>query len=316
MRRYWWVNHKQTVRQEIGGRFLWSPKTEANGSRSQFYDNMLEASPGDLVLSYANTEIGFIGIVSDYAVGAPKPDEFGQTGLNWSTIGWLLPVTWQKIALPVHPKSILSTIAPLLPKKYSPLNPTNGNGNQKAYLAEISEALFDAIILDSNAKSMELPTYRSLASDFLDNAETAVQKAVENDVALSDTEKDQVIKARKGQGNFRDDLFEVERCCRLTGITNPGLLIASHIKPWRWCTSAAERLDRFNGLLLTPHVDRLFDRGFMSFLDDGGVIISPHLPHDDLVKLGLHERCKVRVGDFRPEQRAYLAYHREEILLD
>jgi putative restriction endonuclease len=51
MTQFWWVNHKQTARQEIEGQYLWSPKTQSNGARSQFYDNMREASPGDLVLS-------------------------------------------------------------------------------------------------------------------------------------------------------------------------------------------------------------------------------------------------------------------------
>ena len=50
----WWVNHKQTVREEVSGGFLWSPFRESGGNKSQYYDNMRLASPGDLVLSYAN----------------------------------------------------------------------------------------------------------------------------------------------------------------------------------------------------------------------------------------------------------------------
>jgi putative restriction endonuclease len=313
MRRYWWVNHKQTVWQEVEGGYLWSPKTEANGARSQFYENMREATPGDSVLSFANAKISFVGVVSDYAISAPKPDEFGTTGTNWSAIGWLLPVTWQELPLSVRPKSILSEIAALLPAKYSPLKPSNGNGNQKAYLAEISEALFDVISSHSKFNGLQAPAHRSSASDFIETIESEVQKTIENDVLLSDTEKDQIIKARKGQGNFRDRLFEVESCCRITGIENPSLLIASHIKPWRSCMSAVERLDRFNGLLLAPHVDRLFDRGFITFSDDGAVIVSPHLPLEDLVRLGLEESCKKHSGSFRPEQKSYLAYHRSEV---
>ena len=43
MPRFWWVNHNQTASQEIGGQYLWSPKVERGGVRSQFYDNMREA---------------------------------------------------------------------------------------------------------------------------------------------------------------------------------------------------------------------------------------------------------------------------------
>jgi putative restriction endonuclease len=57
MPQYWWVNHKQTWRQEIDGQYLWSPKTSRNGVRNEFYSNMRRASPGDLVLSYADQQI-------------------------------------------------------------------------------------------------------------------------------------------------------------------------------------------------------------------------------------------------------------------
>jgi putative restriction endonuclease len=313
MRRFWWVNHKQTVQQEIAGGYLWSPKREANDSRSQFYDNMREATPGDFVLSFADGEIGFVGTVADCAISAPKPDEFGSTGKNWSTIGWLLPVAWQELSRRVRPKSFLSEIAPLLPAKYSPLNAANGNGNQKAYLAEISEQLFQVLAAHSRFHGFQGSRHRPSAGEFIEAQEAAAQKSIENDLSLSDTEKEQLIKARKGQGNFRDRVFEVERCCRITGLKNPSLLVASHIKPWRWCVTAAERLDKFNGLLLAPHVDRLFDRGFMTFSDEGDVIISDRLPYADLVILGLQEICTKNAGLFFPEQKVYLEYHRRVI---
>jgi putative restriction endonuclease len=61
MSQYWWVNHKQTWRQEIEGQYLWSPKTNANHSRNEFYNNMRRASPGDRVLSYADQQISYVG---------------------------------------------------------------------------------------------------------------------------------------------------------------------------------------------------------------------------------------------------------------
>src|SRR5262245_33573398 len=77
MPRYWWVNHKQTWRQEIEGQYLWSPKTKRNGTQSEFYNNMRRASPGDLVLSYAGAQIRYVGRVAEFAFSAPKPEEFG-----------------------------------------------------------------------------------------------------------------------------------------------------------------------------------------------------------------------------------------------
>lgn len=88
MRQFWWVNHNQTFHQEIGGQYLWSPKTESNGARSEFYNNMRRAAPGDLALSYADQAVQYIGRTAEFAFTAPKPEEFGNTGAYWSNEGW------------------------------------------------------------------------------------------------------------------------------------------------------------------------------------------------------------------------------------
>jgi len=55
--RYWWVNQNQTYRAELRGSFMWSPKRNANGVRNQFYENMRDVSPGDIVFSFCDTRI-------------------------------------------------------------------------------------------------------------------------------------------------------------------------------------------------------------------------------------------------------------------
>ena len=115
--KFWWVNHNQTARQEIDGQYLWSPKTESNGARSEFYNNMRRASPGDLVLSYSAQAIRYVGRVTDFAFTAPKPAEFGPTGSNWSDEGWLLPVFWVPVAQAVSPKAMIDVLRPLLPTR-------------------------------------------------------------------------------------------------------------------------------------------------------------------------------------------------------
>jgi len=141
MTQFWWVNHKQTARQEIENQYLWSPKTRSDGTRTIFYDNMREASPGDLVLSYANQQIKYVGRVVEFAFTAPKPTEFGTTGTYWNQEGWLLPVFWTELVPAVRPKDLLAILSPLLPLKYSPIRPSTGDGNQGVYLAGISEAV-------------------------------------------------------------------------------------------------------------------------------------------------------------------------------
>jgi len=312
--RYWWVNHKQTARQEVEGGYLWSPKREAR-ARSQFYDNMRRASPGDLVLSYSNGAIGHIGFITDFAITAPKPESFGTTGEYWNAEGWVLPVTWRTLPVPIRPKPMIDRLGPLLPEKYSPIHPVSGNGNQKAYLAEISSAVVALLVGATNDPPPNLITDSDAPARMLAKIDHEIEKSIRSDPTLDETVKRQIILARQGQGLFRSRVYDFESQCRLTGVDNPRLLVASHIKPWRACASGSERLDGANGLLLTPHVDRLFDRGFLTFGDDGTVIRSPKLDPVDLDRLGLVAACVRGCGSFATEQRPYLAYHRADVFV-
>jgi putative restriction endonuclease len=134
MAQFRWVNHNQTARQEIDGQHLWSPKTEGNGARRQFYNTMRRAMPGDLVLSYADQAIGCIGRIAEFAVTAPKPMELGVTGACWNQEGWLLPIFWTPLSASIHPKTIIGSLGPPLPRRYSPIHPVSGSGDQKAPL--------------------------------------------------------------------------------------------------------------------------------------------------------------------------------------
>jgi putative restriction endonuclease len=106
----------------------------------------------------------------------------------------------------------------------------------------------------------------------------------------------------------------IESSCRITKVEKPAHLRASYCKPWRDSTNQ-ERLDGENGLLLTPSIDHLFDRGFNSFEDKGRLIISPvaHLP--SLRKIGVTTDEPVNVGAFSEGQKRFLDYHRNSVLL-
>ena len=103
-----------------------------------------------------------------------------------------------------------------------------------------------------------------------------------------------------------------EKKCRITGITNSSLLIASHIKPWAKCNDE-ERLDGNNGLLLTPNADKLFDKGLISFTDDGRLLKSSAITIDDLTLLGIFP--DINVGSFNRVQCLYLEYHRTHVFI-
>ena len=111
--RYWWVNQNQTHKQELGGGYLWSPKRNANGARNPFYESMREVAPGDLVLSFVDTRIAAVGVVESYCYESPKPEEFGDTGLNWERIGWRLRVRFKSMTNRVRPKDHMRLLRPL-----------------------------------------------------------------------------------------------------------------------------------------------------------------------------------------------------------
>jgi putative restriction endonuclease len=143
--RFWWVNHKQTFRQEIDGGYIWSPKTDKDGARNQAYINLTLTDVGDTVFSYADGSIRAVGRVVERCQDHLRPNEFGDVGEQWDRDGWLVKVDWEVLDVPISPKAQISQIAPLLPKKYSPIR-KNGKGNQKCYLAEINESLADLLL--------------------------------------------------------------------------------------------------------------------------------------------------------------------------
>lgn len=122
------------------------------------------------------------------------------------------------------------------------------------------------------------------------------------------TEAERLVVQRIGQEVFREALIDYwDGCCPITGITDRALLRASHIVPWADCTDA-ERLDVHNGLLLSALWDAAFDRGLVSFADDGAVLVSPELSETARRALGVATAPSL-VG-LRSEHRANLALHR------
>ncbi len=120
------------------------------------------------------------------------------------------------------------------------------------------------------------------------------------------------VNTRVGQSIFRNRVLEIwNGTCSVTNCDNTSLLIASHIKPWRDCSENAEWLNGYNGLLLTPNLDAVFDGGFISFNDDGRIMISQILSKINRVALGLNEDIRLKRID--EPHKAFLKYHREMI---
>jgi len=303
---YWWVNQNQTYQAEVRGSFMWSPKRNANGARNQFYENMRGVSLGDVVFSFCDTRIKAIGVVTGGAQTGPKPD-FGAAGANWSREGWFVPVDYCVLNNPIRPKDHAPVLRPFLPQRYSPLQ-QSGDGLQSVYLAEVPQPLADALI--GLIGQAYWDAYATVAVLHSASEEAEAEIAIVDAGLPGPTFREQLVRARRGQGVFRANVLLREEPCRVTRVSEPRHLKAGHIKPWRVATDT-ERLDGANGLLLSPHIDHLFDEGYITFSSSQELVIVPEVRNKLLDAWGIDSG--VRVGEFSKEQNAYLDYHRVNV---
>jgi len=127
---------------------------------------------------------------------------------------------------------------------------------------------------------------------------------------IPETQKKSLINSRLGQGKYRKDLKELwNESCSITKFNQIDIFIASHIKPWNVSTNE-ERLDKFNGFFLIPTLDKLFDRGYISFNENGNILISSDIEEESYDKLNINKNMKIDIFD---ENKKYLEYHRKEI---
>ena len=152
-----------------------------------------------------------------------------------------------------------------------------------------------------------LKKYAEYVSEGYDsNLELDIESIV-LDSAINATEKITLINSRIGQGAFRQKQIRYWKYCSVTGFKDVNMLVASHIKPWS-ASNNFERLDVFNGLLLTPNLDKLFDAGFVTFEENGKIKISPQLTEPE--KLGVRPDLMVRL---LPEHEKYMSFHRSVV---
>ena len=325
--RYWWVNQNQTFKQEFEGGYLWSPQRKKDGSLNPFYENMREVKPGDMIFSFCGAVIRAIGIACSSAYPSPKPAEFASAGreaANWNQIGWRVDVCYLDLQNRISPKRHIELLRPLLPARYSPLQ-QSGRGNQGVYLAAIPDALAAMLIELIGDEAREIDVSHHLHSKCDPRNEDAASvlvaweehqiREIQSDIAIGDTERQALVLARRGQGRFRNNVMQLEKGCRVTGVAHPEHLRASHIKPWRNCSDAQERLAGCNGLMLTPNIDHLFDRGFVSFENSGEILVSEVVDPESVRRMGIDPARQRSVGRFNSDQCGFLEYHRDRIFL-
>jgi putative restriction endonuclease len=295
---YWWVSQNQTYEHERAGEFLWAPVADSAGQTPHHWATMTQVQPGDVIFSYVNQAIKAISIAKSVAVQSLRPIEFSNQEL-WKQDGFRIDAEYRDIEPPLQLSQVVSQLQPLLPSRYSPLT-RNGTGVQ-GYLFGIPPAAGQLLL---NRIDAELQKVGNATVD--SQIETGIRSA-----KLDQTTKKALVDCRVGQGLFRDDLIKYWKGrCAITGADLIPLLRASHIKPWR-DSNNFERLDAFNGLLLTPNYDAAFDKGLISFNESGDIILSKMLTPSNAQILGLI--AAARLSRIDPKHLPYLLHHRSSV---
>ncbi len=133
------------------------------------------------------------------------------------------------------------------------------------------------------------------------------------DFEYGETERSIFAKIRIGQNKYREALLKKLKKCPITGIDEPRILVASHIKPWK-ISNDEEKLNLYNGLILSPTIDKLFDRGFITFTSEKKILISNEISKANMKRVGIIEG--IVYDGFPIENREnFLQFHYENIFL-
>lgn len=167
-----------------------------------------------------------------------------------------------------------------------------------------TEADLAALLRRAASLSRALPS--QAANDF---QQAVAAELAELSAGIAGTEVERIVRQRVGQNKFRDAMMDYwGGACAVTGVAIPEVLRASHAKPWAECATDAERLDVFNGFLLSANLDALFDRFLISFDEKGLLVMAPALIGINLQSLGISPNMKLRWVNAL--HQPYLALHR------
>jgi hypothetical protein len=266
----------------------------SSNSATQFWDFIDVMKVGDIVFSYASNHILGMCLVKGNAFYS----EYNNGGesyireVNWKAFNPSIsihndPILWK------GPFTRRATVVKLKDFEVKRLLEVLGN---------------NSINLVKMIKSLDHEKLHHQNTDCFDDVDEHFNEYSE----LDKTERNAIIKSRIGQGLFRERIITLWDSCSVTGITKIEILKASHIKPWS-DSSNNDRLNPYNGLLLIPNLDTLFDQGFITFDDDGNIIISDRLSDEDRKKLNISSNLKLR--KVPKKSIKYLKYHRANIFI-
>lgn len=295
--KYFVVFQNQTYHEEKKGQYLWAPQKTQNNKSLFYWESMKNVNPGDIIFSMFKQHLYSVNVATERAIDAQNP--FDKNTTVWGKLGWLVKAQYNELEHPVSMKEYRNEILELSPPKYSPFT-KNGGGTQ-GYLFEISDE-FGEYFMNLVKKRNEIVIQPI-------HSEKAIIESIDQSISNvpNVTEKDRVVKARIGQGIFKQKLLKRSFKCEICGLDIPSLLIASHCKPWSKARNE-ERLDPNNGLLLCINHDGVFDRGLIGFDEDGTILISRSIHKGNYELLNLNKDIKIDISE---GQMQYINWHKE-----
>ena len=286
--RFFLVFQGTTYQEEKKLSCLWAPKFGKSGQEVHHHKRLVEVKINDRIIHLVNRKIVAISTAKSRAYDAEAPWKQDDSR-PWLKNGRKIDVEMIELSEQILIDNIFQKIKPYLPEKYSPFD-RNGSGNQ-GYFYEINSKIFNTIL------------NTDFTNDFydLDNLNRPESESTKNILRLN-------VRSSTWQSYFKNQLFKLwGSSCLVTGIKNENLLIGAHIKPWAK-SSDEEKIDPYNGLLLSPNADKLFEIGLISFQDNGSMMMSDKINLSELKKLGIENNIKI---DFKEKNLIYLKYHRE-----
>jgi len=291
---FFWVNLGTTHKEVKEHSFLWAPAHTTNINGQKHIDKGWKAVPTvskeDVIFCHYKGKIIYIAKAIKDAYESERPK--GRFYDEWKKDGYKIEVDLEVLSPPLQVDIFKETFINRYNLKCSPkVYNTTDNRTTQNYMSSIPNPA--AILIAS----------------YLGEFDTEFKTPSKSHKKINKTQREVIASARVGQGKFREEVLSIWNWkCPITDISTPGLLVASHIYPWALSTDE-ERLDEYNGFPFSPDIDKLFDRGFISFEDTGELIIHQDFTRESLEKLGIQAKTKIR-GLSRKHTK-YLKKHRE-----
>jgi putative restriction endonuclease len=273
--------------------FIWAHKLNNKGKTVHHWLSVSKVKKGDIIFNNINGVLNSIITATEDCIEKENPKEYDKEQ-TWEKDGYFVKADYVDVKKPIKYKEYKDEILYLQSKKYAPFN-TNGDGNQ-GYLFSISQEFANFLFKKVGHQSPE---------------EDKIIIEVENELpsGLNSTDKEQIVKTRIGQGIFKAKLLKFGCKCRICEVNNLEFLRASHTKPWK-VSNNQERLDANNGFLFCPAHDILYDKGFISFKDDGNILVSDELDYQSKQLLNVNDFMKIELLE---GHKVYLDYHRKNV---